>query len=167
MTLLQECRVPLDPVDQVDLVFSDWRPIRHIDDPLSKDLSAVALVGRCLFVACDETASVERLVENTAGDFDAHTSIRLGDFFDLPDGHSGEMDIEGLAAADGYLWIVGSHALKRKKAKRDEHGHEAALERMAEVGRDPNRYFLGRVPLRDEGDGIFALCDDVGGRKAA
>ena len=159
--------MPLDPVDQVDLVFSDWRPIRHIDDPLSKDLSAVARVGRCLFVACDETASVERLVENAAGDFAAHTSIRLGDFFDLPEGQSGEMDIEGLAAADGYLWIVGSHALKRKNAKRDEHGHEDALERMAEIGRDPNRYFLGRVPLRDEGAGMFGLCDDVGGRKAA
>jgi hypothetical protein len=31
-----------------------------------------------------------------------------------------EIDVEGLAYADDYLWVVGSHSTKRKKPKPDK-----------------------------------------------
>jgi hypothetical protein len=91
----------------------------------------------------------------------------LANLFDLPGGPEGEMDIEGLSASEGYLWIVGSHSLKRSKPKRDDHDRQQALERMEDIDREPNRYFLGRVPLEEEEDGVFALVKTSGGRQAA
>ncbi len=158
---------PAEAVGQVSLAFSDWRPLRHVDDPLHKDLSAVSRVGDCLFVACDETASVERLQRRDDGSFGAHRHFTLDAFVDLPGGAEGEMDIEGLCAADGFLWIVGSHSLKRCKPKRDESDDTDALSRMETIEREANRYFLGRIPLVEEAPGLFAPVRSDGGRQAA
>ena len=67
----------------------------------------------------------------------------------------GEMDIEGLCAAEGFLWIVGSHSRKRSKPKRDKNDRTEALQSMEEIAREPNRYFLGRIPLVEEAAGLF------------
>jgi hypothetical protein len=154
-------------IGQVSLVFSDWRPLRHVEDPLHKDLSAVAHVGDCLFLACDETASVERLRRMDDGSFGDHQHFSLDAYVDLPEGPEGEMDIEGLCAADGYLWVVGSHSLKRRKPNRGKNDGQVSLLRMEEVIREDNRYFLGRIPLTQEGPGIFAPTQSDGGRRAA
>src|SRR5918995_1846127 len=154
-------------IDQVSLLFSDWRPLRHVEDPLHKDLSAVARVGDSLFLACDETASVERLRRLKDGRFGEHQHFALDDLVDLPAGADGEMDIEGLCAIDGFLWIVGSHSLKRSKPKRDESETDNALRRMEQVEREPNRHFLGRIPLVEEASGLFRLIEADGGRQAA
>jgi len=137
----------------VTLAFEDWRSIPSLDQELRTDLSCLAVIDDTIFVACDETASIESLHRTGAGAFGEHQHIRLGDFFDLPDGAGGEMDIEGLAADAGRLWIVGSHSLKREKAKRHERAAEASLEAMTEIKRDPNRYFLGYLPLEREPSG--------------
>ncbi|WP_181706697.1 DUF3616 domain-containing protein [Chthonobacter rhizosphaerae] len=155
------------PTRQIDLVFSDWRPLRHVDDPLHKDLSAVALVGDTLFVACDETASVERLRRTGDGSFGDHKHVPLDDLVRLPAGGDGEMDIEGLCASDGYLWILGSHAAKRCKPEVEKHGREKAMKRMRATEREPNRSFLGRVPLVEEGAGLWRLVEADGDRRAA
>jgi hypothetical protein len=154
-------------VDQVSLVFSDWRPLRHVEDPLHKDLSAVARVGDSLFLACDETASVERLRRRADGSFAEHRHFALDAFVELPAGAEGEMDIEGLGVDDAYLWVVGSHSLKRCKPKRDESGAEDALERMENVERESNRYCLGRIPLIEEAPGLFTPVRSDGEREAA
>jgi hypothetical protein len=154
-------------LDQVALTFSDWKPLRHVEDPLQKDLSAVARVGDSLFLACDETASVERLRRLEDGTFGDHRHYTLDDLVDLPAGAEGEMDIEGLCADAGFLWIVGSHSLKRCKPKRDEADAEEALEKMERVEREPNRYFLGRVPLVEEAPGLFIPAKSDEGRRAA
>jgi hypothetical protein len=60
------------------------------------------------------------------------------------------MDIEGIAIADGYLWVCGSHSLKRDKPGDDD------LAAMEETDWDANRGFIGRVPLVARGDGLFA-----------
>jgi hypothetical protein len=151
-------------IDQVSLVFSDWRPLRHVEDPLHKDLSAVARVGSGLFLACDETASVERLQRIEEDRFGNHRHFALADFIALPGGPEGEMDIEGLCQEGGYLWIVGSHSRKRCKPKRDD--APGALERMETVEREPNRYFLGRIPLLEEERGVFAPTCSNGERRA-
>ncbi|HEX2510282.1 MAG TPA: DUF3616 domain-containing protein [Microvirga sp.] len=155
-----------DVTDRVSLVFSDWSPLGHVEDPLHKDLSAVARIGNCLFVACDETASVERLRHLDDGNFGDHRHFALAGLVALPAGPNGEMDIEGLCAEGGFLWIVGSHALKRSKPKREENDPGAALKRM-EIVREPNRYFFGRVPLVEEERGLFAPARAVDRRQAA
>jgi hypothetical protein len=157
----------VEACDQVALRFSDWRPLRHVEDPLQKDLSAVARVGNSLFLACDETASVERLRRLDDGTFGDHRHYALDALVDLPAGAEGEMDIEGLCAEDGFLWIVGSHSLKRCKPHRDKTDAPDALERMQDVEREPNRYFLGRIPLVEESSGLFAPTRSDGERQAA
>ena len=156
-----------ETIAQVPLAFSDWKPIRHLEDPLHKDLSAVTRVGDCLFLACDETASIERLRRLEDGSFGDHRQFVLDELVDLPAGGDGEMDIEGLCADDGFLWIVGSHSRKRSKPKRDENDRTEALQKMEEIEREPNRYFLGRIPLVEEALGLFTPARSNGGRQAA
>lgn len=150
----------------VTLAFADEASFTHVTDPVHEDLSAAARVGDSLFLSCDETAGVDRLIpvgENSWGD---HQHFNLGEMFDLPDGPDGEMDIEGLAADDGWLWIVGSHSLTRDKPKRHRHRAADALARLRELDRDPNRFFLGRVPLANVGDGRVEPVDVAGDRRA-
>jgi hypothetical protein len=155
-----------DVAATVVLEFQDAALFEHVSDPVREDLSAIARVGDTLFLSCDETAGIERLTPLTKNHFGHHQHFHLGDWFDLPDGSAGEMDIEGLAADAGWLWVTGSHSLKRKKAERSDNDPLSALQAMEEIERDPNRYFIGRVPLTEVEPGIFALTGEVDGRKA-
>jgi hypothetical protein len=141
------------PVATTRLFFKPEGALRHVDDPLHLDISAVAVAGRTVFAACDETATVERLVLDADGNFQHEENIALGDYFDLPDGPAGEMDIEGLAIDGDELWITGSHSLKRNKPDLPATDHDAAMATLAEIERDPNRCFLGRLKLVDAGEG--------------
>ncbi|UEM04346.1 DUF3616 domain-containing protein [Skermanella rosea] len=129
----------------------------ELDEAIRNDLSVVKQSGRCLWTASDETATIERLTTEDWKTFGRHTPYRLADFFDLP--VEGEVDIEGLSVDGDYLWICGSHSLKRKKPDPDETGVEEALERLTRVECEPNRYLLGRIPLvRETEDGVHALA---------
>ncbi len=136
---------------RLKLVFADKKTIDHVDDPIHKDLSAAARHGASLFVCCDETAGIDRLGPLDSGVYGRHAHFNLGEMVKLPDGPDGEMDIEGLDVDGDWLWIVGSHALKRSKPRHGD-GPASALRRMAKIRRNPNRAFLARVPLR-VGDG--------------
>jgi hypothetical protein len=72
------------------------------------------------------------------------------------------MDIEGLAVADGMLWITGSQGLKRKKLKSNAEGFRA----LDDIRWDANRGFLGRIPVVETGDGCFDLAEPGAGRAA-
>jgi hypothetical protein len=148
------------PSRQVMLIFGDLEKFGHAADPLRKDVSAVTRVGDALFTSCDEFASVDRLTPDGEA-WGNHVNFSLYDILGLPGGSDGEMDIEGLMADEGWLWIVGSHGLKRGKAKGDA---EEALQSLAEIKRDPNRMFLGRVPLAER-DGAPALVAEDGERR--
>lgn len=141
-----------EPERTITLRFKDQRAIRHVGDPIHRDLSAAARCGEALFLSCDETAGVDRLTAD-GEDFGNHRHFNLGDLLALPDGPEGEMDIEGLDGDGDWLWIVGSHSLKRGKADLGEQELIDSLEDLATTKRDPNRFFLGRVPLvrRDGG----------------
>ena len=78
--------------------------------------------------------------------FGDHATVPLDKLFALPD-PNGELDIEGLAIDDGRLWIVGSHSCTRRKPKNGEPVDAEALARLAEIKPNPNRHFLGAVPL--------------------
>jgi hypothetical protein len=117
---------------------------------LRADLSALALeADGTLWLACDEGPTVERLRWDGT-EFAAHESFALADWFDLPAGPKGEADLEGLAVADGFLWMVGSHGRRLRKHKKslDDAENLARLE-WRETRFEPNRYLLGRVPLVD------------------
>jgi len=154
------------PLATVRLAFADEAAFAHVTDPVHEDLSAAARVADSLFLSCDETAGVDRLTPVGTDHWGHHTHFNLAQMFDLPDGPDGEMDIEGLAADGGWLWVVGSHALKRGKPKRQKHDAAAALDRLRRLERDPNRFFLGRVPLAQEGDGVVRPVDVAGERRA-
>jgi len=121
-------------------------PLPEGEDPVVHDISAVAHVGDTLFLAADECAHVEVLDRAEDGSWANHRRVCLADLFDLPHA-ADEMDVEGLAADDDQLWIVGSHSRTRKKPKKHKPIDAHAVARIAEMKANPNRLFLGRLPL--------------------
>ncbi len=119
---------------------------------LRDGLSAVVRVGGELWLANDESLSLERLT--LAGDrAGEHVSFPLADCLDLPAAPDGddfeEADIEGLDWAEGCLWLTGSHSLKRKNPKPGDKPDKARKD-LARLSRDGNRHLLARVPLVEE-----------------
>ncbi|WP_433791014.1 DUF3616 domain-containing protein [Actinoplanes sp. CA-252034] len=116
------------------------------------NLSAVRLDGRALWIAGDETATIERLIADNAeqpAEFGQETRFRLADFVDLPGLDADEeADVEGLARTSHFLWAVGSHSLRRKQIK-DRHEGPKALRRLARVEGQDNRQILVRLPVTD------------------
>lgn len=126
------------------------------DKKLWDGLSAVVQIGDTLWVANDEALSLERL-SRQCGTMDGeiryadHRQFPLHEVLQLPmspaaDGRIEEADIEGLDYDDGYLWLVGSHSLKRGKPD-EEDSIEKNIKRLAKVSRDGNRFLLTRIPL--------------------
>ena len=147
------------PIFTVPLLFDDNAGGQSNPARLREGLSAVERTGDHLWIACDETPTLERLTLHPDGSFAGHRCFALADYVDLPD--EGEVDVEGLAYAEPYLWVVGSHSRKRSKAKRDE-DDEACIERLAKVGTDGSRHFLARIPLAHEDGGLVPVrsCPD-------
>lgn len=135
------------PERRLRLDFRTHEELDQADQAVRTDLSTVTAQGRCLWVANDEFASIERLLRQDDGSYAGHQRAHLAELFDLPKAADGEVDIEGLDVDGGYLWVVGSHSLTREKPKPDEHDPEEALARLTEVEHHPNRHFFGRIPL--------------------
>jgi len=120
------------------------------------DLSAALVVDQTLWLGSDESAHLEALTLREDRGCQ-HRTLSVADFIALPDGPGQEIDIEGLAYQPPYLWLVGSHSLKRKRPK-PEHGPDKNLARLHEVVAEPNRYLLGRIPLVD--GQLHPFCPD-------
>ncbi|WP_276498756.1 DUF3616 domain-containing protein [Pontibacter litorisediminis] len=126
---------------------------KHVRD----GLSAALCTGNNLWVSCDERTTIERLTRQPDGSYARHKSFNLEDFIELPSKGKSEIDIEGMGIADNYLWIMGSHSLKRSKPKRHQ-STAKQMKRLAQVKNDPNRYLLARIPiLLDESTGDYTL----------
>jgi hypothetical protein len=127
------------------------------------NLSAVRSDGRVLWVAGDETATIERLVADDPDEprrYDGQASFRLADLVDLPEASADEeADIEGLARHGHFLWAVGSHSLRRKRIK-PKHSGDKALRRLARISGQPNRQLIARIPVRDI-DGLPTLVREL------
>lgn len=141
------------PLAQVSLALS--APAKGEESP-SHEISAAAAIGNTLFLGADECAALEVLHRTEQG-YAEHRRLELAEVFDLPE-ESGEMDIEGVAVCDGWVWIVGSHSLTRKKPKGGGPLDAKALKRLAKLKDNHNRMFLGRLPLRPLGDGRWEPC---------
>ena len=127
---------------------------KHVRD----GLSSVLLTGDNLWMSCDERTTIERLRRTGPRAFGEHHSYPLADFLDLPADEAVEIDIEGLAEANHYLWLVGSHSLKRKQPDEDDTDTAKQIAKLAKAKADPNRYLLARVPLlRNAATGEYEL----------
>jgi Protein of unknown function (DUF3616) len=121
------------------------------------ELSGAACAGDWLWVTGDEACGVSRLrrlapVGRETLRYGEQTFFALADLLDLPGAADDEADIEGMALADGYLWVVGSHGAKRKKVDpRRDHADNA--KRLASLTVDRNRRLLACLPVEDDADG--------------
>lgn len=147
---------------------------------LCDGLSVVLQIADTLWVANDETVSLERLSlapekdESGCARARGHQQFPLDQYLRLPVPPTGdpadlqEVDIEGLAYEDGYLWLVGSHSLKRKKPVQKD-GIAKAQRQLSRVNSESNRYLLARIPVVAE-DGEVMLKKEVvqdGARRTA
>lgn len=129
------------------------------------NFSAIVLAGRHLWLGGDEGTSVERMTVDPSGNFGQHQRTELGKFIHLVADDQGvirEIDIEGLDLNGGYLWVAGSHSLKRKKAD-PEKPPDTNRKRLLEIDAERNRHTLARVPV----DATGGLAKTVGGLTAA
>lgn len=136
------------PLAQIHLALDD---VAEGEVAPAHDISAAAAIDETLFLGADECARLEVLHRCGAG-YAEHERIELSKAFKLPGGDS-EMDIEGLAISDGWLWVVGSHSLTRKKPKKNQPLNADAVARLAKLKDNHNRMFLGRLPLQSIGAG--------------
>lgn len=148
---------PARPVARVKLHFG-----AATDGKLLKNFSAATRIGRSLFVAADERAAIERLSD--AGDgWSDHRRLQIGDFLDVDDDQA-EADLEGLAAGEGWLWVLGSHARTRPKPEKEE-GECIDLDRLCNLKDTRARCLLARLPLVEEAGGWLPVKAD-GKRRA-
>lgn len=135
------------------------------------NLSGAAFTGDWLWVAGDEACGLDRLrrlkpVGKEALRFGEVRDFPLADLLDLPGGADEEADLEGMAVADGYLWVVGSHGLKRKNAK-PERDHAENAKRLSKVALDGNRRLLACLPIELNAQGEPCLVRQAqDGRRA-
>ncbi len=113
------------------------------------DLSVAVEIGDTLWVASDETVRLTRLVRQGEDAYASHAVFDIADFIDLPGKKDAEVDMEGLDYADGYLWMTGSHSLKRGKPDQDKKMRRN-LEALSQVTTDSNRFLLARIPVVTE-----------------
>lgn len=125
---------------------------------LRDGLSVALQIGDSLWLANDEAVTLERLTlvkGEHASEYKyarEHRQFAINDYLPLPIAPTGdpaeaqEVDVEGLAHADGYLWLVGSHSLKRKKPKL-KGDVKKSQKQLAKCIAEANRYVLGRIPM--------------------
>jgi hypothetical protein len=154
-----------EPQSRVRLDFRHHDALHTIDEPMRGDISGMAVQGAHLWLVSDETCSLERLTQQADGGYAAHRTYDLHKFFKLP-GET-EIDLEGMALDGGWVWLVGSHALKRKKPRPDQDSAKKTIKRLGRVEREVNRYFLARVPLEEGANGPEPVKKAMDGRRAA
>ena len=163
----------MHPTNIVLLEFHPEHDKLTYDKELRDGLSVVLRMGHTLWLANDETVSLERL---TLSDEDStgrssftrdHKQFALHDFLPLPLAPHGETaddineaDIEGLACDKQYLWLTGSHSLRRKQPKPDD-GVKKAHKRLCSVDSQGNRYLLARIPVTEQ-NGEHVLLKQTG-----
>ena len=128
---------------------------------VSTNLSGAAFTGDWLWVAGDEACGIDRLrllppLGKEALRFGEVQDFALADLLTLPGAVDEEADLEGMAVSDGWLWVVGSHGLKRKNAKAGrEHADNA--KRLAKLALDGNRRLLACLPIEHDVHGVPQL----------
>ncbi|MES2830434.1 MAG: DUF3616 domain-containing protein [Pseudomonadota bacterium] len=138
---------------------------------LHTGLSVALQIGNSLWVANDETVCLERLTLTPAVGSGTyvfgrnHKRFRLDDYLKLPVPSTEdppefqEIDIEGLAYEGGYLWLTGSHSIKRKKPGSGKTTKQMRKQ-LTKLSAEANRYLLARVPVVER-DGQHELVKET------
>src|SRR5438270_6302469 len=149
----------MTPTRQVSLTFSggNGEDLAKIRD----NCSALLIHNEHLWIGGDEGTCVDRFAPLPDGNFGLHQRFDLASILNLA-ADGGEIDIEGLDASEHYLWLVGSHSLKREQARPGEAASKNRR-RLEVVKSEANRYTLARVPF----DGNNAPATHVEQRQAA
>jgi hypothetical protein len=129
---------------------------RHEGTPeRSGNLSAALALEGDLWVAADEGTAIDRLSPTGPAAYGRHRAFDLSSVLDLPGDPDDEIDLEGLDYADGCLWVVGSHSVRRSEPAVPPESGEMAKEvrRLSRTRRRGNRYLLGCVPMVPAADG--------------
>lgn len=138
---------------------------------VQSNLSGAAFTGDWLWVMGDEACGLDRLrrldpVNHETLRFGEVQDFPLSALLDLPGAPDEEADLEGMAVADGFVWVVGSHGLKRKDAKL-ERSHADNAKRLAKVTLDGNRRLLACLPIEQDAHGAPRLVRQaLDGRRA-
>ncbi len=127
--------------EQVRLRFD---PVGEDGTPPATELSAAARIGNTLIAAGDEGGNLEIMALRSAG-WEQVARVSLHDLIRLPADKSVEIDIEGLAVEGDWLWVVGSHSLKRQKPRGKSPRQD--LNDLRVIDREANRFVLARLPL--------------------
>ncbi|NJM87666.1 MAG: DUF3616 domain-containing protein [Hydrococcus sp. RU_2_2] len=163
------------PIDRIFLQFNknlDGLKNKYLRDALS---AVLWMSDRSLWLASDESTTIEKLSYIDDKTFGNHEQFHLQDFLDSfqatdEKGKMIEIDLEGIDYSENYLWAIGSHSTKRKKPKNDDldiifEGKD--LERLAQVKPDINRYILARIPMVKDEQGKYTLKKSEGELTAA
>jgi Protein of unknown function (DUF3616) len=145
------------------------------NEDLAWSLSAALFAKGHLWVASDEATSVERLSTSDDLTFDRHRSFPLSDLVRLPalgTDFDREGDIEGMGIQGDFLWVVGSHSIKRKNIKKVQNGSADngpdQIKQLAKIERAGNRYLLARIPIVSNAQtGEVELSASAGNRQSA
>jgi Protein of unknown function (DUF3616) len=128
-------------IDRIALLLKD----QNTEKPVFKDLStAVFTSPDTLWVASDEMNAIERLKKIDEKTYGEHETFYLSKLLNDFDDAYKEVDIEGMDYDGKYLWLIGSHSTKRKKAKVEN------VSELKSIKRDKNRYLLARIPVVDD-----------------
>lgn len=130
-----------------------------LDQNIRDGVSSIACTGNYLWVAGDENVSIQRLEKLKDGSYGNGHNFFLKDFIELPSLDE-EADIEGMDVDGNYLWIVGSHSYKRKKAREDREDHEKEIDRLSQTKLGVNRNLLARIPLIQDEQGVYELVKE-------
>src|SRR5437867_3887543 len=125
----------MTPSRQVSLTLSgtSGEDLANIRD----NCSALLIHNEHLWIGGDEGTSVDRLAPLGDGNYGGHQRFDLAPILNLA-ADGGEIDIEGLDASEHYLWLVGSHSLKREKAQPGKSATKNR-QRLEVVKGEPNR----------------------------
>ncbi len=135
------------------------------------NLSGAAFSSDWLWVAGDEACAIDRLrrLEPAGTEALRYGEVRdfpLADLLDLPGAADEEADLEGMAVVGNWLWVVGSHGLKRKNARPGATNTDNA-KRLAKLSLDGNRRLLACLPIEPDASGAPCLVREAqDGRRA-
>lgn len=144
---------PAKPVKQVVLDFGEKSSRKRL-----RNFSAGTRLGDSLFLAADEHGGVDRLHRRSSRLWADHCRFELSELLPLAD-PAGEIDLEGLAADDGWLWVLGSHARTRPKPEKTP-DECIDLDALANLKDTRSRCLLGRLPLVERGQAWRAVKRD-------
>ncbi len=117
----------------------------------AKQISAVALNGNWVLFGGDEGRGVQPFRRLGGNRLRAEKLLAL-------ESSGGELDVEGIACQGATCYVLGSHALVRKKLD-DDKKQESNRKQLTEVEHEPSRDHLFRFTLTPEGkaEGIRSI----------